>query len=248
VTLTNAGTVLAAHAEAVARQLHAAREDLASLASLRTGQVHIAAFPSAAATFVPAALRDLADRAPHVTVRLTEAEPPEARALLATGDIDLAVVFSYDDVPEPPDDTVLRQPLFDDPLLLVLPADHPLAADADVELADLASGQWISGCARCRAHLLAAGGRRGFLPDIRHTTDDYVVTQALVAAGLGVALLPALALTAARDDRLTFLPVRDHAPRRIHLVQPRGPLSPAQRALSEVLRTVASNPRPSAPR
>ena len=72
-----------------------------------------------------------------------------------------------------------------------------------VKLSDLADQTWIAGCERCRAHLLHLAREAGFQPHIAYATDDYVTVQSLVAAGLGVALLPSLALSAAhrRDDR-----------------------------------------------
>lgn len=236
VRLTEAGQVLAGHGDAVAARLHAAAEDIAALTDLRAGRVRLAAFPSAAATFVPAAMALLARRAPGLQVALTEVEPPEARALLAAGDVDLAVSFSYANVPEPADPRVAAEHLFDEPVRLVLHLDHPLARHATADLADVAAERWVAGCPRCRAHLQAAASVRGFHPDIRHTTDDYVVTQTLVAAGLGVALLPALALAAAPHPGVASVALADDAVRRVDLLQPAGlPLGPGVRALRDVL-------------
>ncbi len=133
VTLTEAGRVLAEHAQAVTARLRAAHEDLTALAELRAGRVRLAAFPSACATFVPEALARLRGRAPGLDVRLTEAEPPQARQLLADGDVDLAVTFAYDCVPEQPadDEQPPAAPLFNDDMLLVLPGSHGLGARAE---------------------------------------------------------------------------------------------------------------------
>ncbi len=230
VLLTDAGRCLAAHADALAARLRAAREDLAALADLRVGRVRLAAFPSACATFVPAALARLRSRAPDLDLWLTEAEPPQARRLLAAGDVDLAVTFDYDDLPSSA--APATRHLLDDQLLLVLPPDHRLADRTSADLADVAGERWIAGCPRCRAHLVSAAARRGFVPDIRHSTDDYVVTQTLVATGLGVALLPALALAAARDPRVSIVPLQRHAPRRVGVALPEHvPPGPASRAL-----------------
>lgn len=238
VLLTDAGHALAAHADAVAARLRAAREDLAALATLRAGRVRLAAFPSACATFVPVALARLRSRAPDLDLRLTEAEPQRARELLAAGDIDLAVTFDYDELPRSTPDA--SEHLLDDQLLLVLPTDHRLAGRSSVHLADLATEGWIAGCPHCRAHLVNVAARRGFVPDIRHSTDDYVVTQTLVATGLGVALLPALALAAARHPRITAVPLKQHPPRRVGVDLPRDlPPGPASRALLEELHQAA---------
>ena len=247
VTLTEAGHALATHADAVTTRLRAARADLDALRDLRAGRVRLAAFPSACATFVPAAIALLRDRAPGLDVRLTEAEPDEARRLLVAGDVDLAVTFDYDNVPDPSAEQA-RTPLFDDPMLLVLPSGHRLADRTDAGLADAADQRWIAGCPRCRAHLTTAAAGHGFLPDIRHSTDDYVVTQTLVATGLGVALLPALALEAARDPRVSTIGLRRHAPRRVSLTHPADmPPSPAAAAATTALLDVTAPRRATTP-
>jgi DNA-binding transcriptional LysR family regulator len=247
VTLTEAGRALAEHATAITARLRAAREDLAALAELRTGRVRLAAFPSACATFVPSALARLQSEAPGLDVRLTEAEPPQARRLLDDGDVDLAVTFVYPDVPEDPaaSRAVDRTVLFEDPLLLVLPVGSALVARTDVTLGDAAAERWIAGCPRCRAHLLAAAAAVGFLPDIRHSTDDYVVTQTLVAAGLGVALLPALAIEAADVPGVHPVPPRGSPPRTIALDRAVDlPAGPSVLAVTDALLAVTAARRP----
>ena len=234
VTLTEAGRSLAGHAHALVARLRAARADLTALSDLRAGRVRLAAFPSACATFVPAAIALLHERAPGLDVRLTEAEPEQAYQLLAEGDADLAVVFDYDNVPTEPG-AAAATALFDDAMVLVLPAGHALSDRPDPHLADAAHERWIAGCPRCRTHLMTAAAAHGFLPDIRHSTDDYVVTQTLVGAGLGVALLPALALEAARDPAVVTVGLR-HAPRHVSLTTPAdAPGSPATAAAVSAL-------------
>jgi DNA-binding transcriptional LysR family regulator len=233
VTLTEAGRTLATHADALIVRLRAARAELDALSDLRAGRLRLAAFPSACATFVPAAIALLNQRAPGLDLRLTEAEPEEALGLLADADVDLAITFDYDNVPISRNGSAkpISTTLFDDPLVLVVPAAHPLAGRTDTDLADVADQRWIAGCPRCRTHLVTAAAGQGFLPDIRHSTDDYVVTQTLVAAGLGVALLPALAIEAARALQVAIVGLRRHPPRRISLSsRPDIPASPATAA------------------
>jgi DNA-binding transcriptional LysR family regulator len=235
VTLTEAGRSLAGHAHALVARLRAARADLLALSDLRAGRVRLAAFPSACATFVPAAIALLHERSPGLDIRLTEAEPEQAHELLATADVDLAVTFDYDNVPTGTT-RAAPAPLFDDPMLLVLPAGHTLADRTDPHLADAADQRWIAGCPRCRTHLMTASAAQGFRPDIRHSTDDYVVTQTLVAAGLGVALLPGLALEAARDPKIVTRSLHRHPPRRISLTFPADtPAGPATAAVTAAL-------------
>lgn len=206
VELTEPGRVLLARADALAVQLHMAEEELADLTALRRGRVRLAAYPSSAATLVPRAVAGLRARHPDVDVELTEAEPPEALRLLSTGDVDLALVFSYDG--EAPDRALVSRPLGDEPVLLVVGEAHPAASRRRLTLADLADEPWIVGCERCRAHAMLVCARAGFEPVVRHVSDDYVVVQNLVAVGLGVTLLPRSALEAYTHPGVR---VREHA-------------------------------------
>jgi molybdate transport repressor ModE-like protein len=205
VDLTEPGRVLLARADALAGQLHMAEEELADLTSLRRGRVRLAAYPSAAATLVPRAVAGLRARHPDVDVELNEAEPPEALTLVAAGDADLALVFSYDG--SGPDPRLVWRPLADEPVALVVAADHPFATRKRLTLSDLADEPWIVGCERCRAHAVEVCEAAGFAPSVRHVSDDYVVVQNLVAVGLGVTLLPRSALDAYRHPGVR---VREH--------------------------------------
>jgi molybdate transport repressor ModE-like protein len=236
VGLTEPGRVLLARADALAAQLHMAEEELADLTALRRGRVRLAAYPSAAATLVPRAMAGLRARHPDVDVELAEAEPPEALALLTAGDADLALVFSYDGLAPAQAPGLVWRPLADEPVALVVGADHPAATRRRLTLADLADEPWIVGCERCRAHALAVCADAGFQPVVRHVSDDYVVVQNLVAVGLGVTLLPQSALDAYLHPAVQ---VRRHASfgtRTFGIAHREGAdLVPATRALAEVL-------------
>jgi DNA-binding transcriptional LysR family regulator len=237
VTPTEAGTLLVARADAVAAQLAMAEEEVAGVAALRRGRVRLAAFPSASATLVPRALARLSQDSPDLDVALTEAEPPEALALLADGQVDLALVFGYREAPAPTAAELSWVPLGREPVRLVLPAGR-VSGGRRVGLAELADQPWIAGCDRCRAHLLHLCDQAGFVPNIRHVTDDYVVVQNLVAAGLGVALLPRSALDAYRHPALDIQPLRPASYRHLGAVHRAGAETvPAVRALLEALVT-----------
>ncbi|MGV8978961.1 MAG: LysR family transcriptional regulator [Cellulomonas sp.] len=198
---TEAGLALLGHANAIAARLRAADAEVAALAETSAGSVRLAVFPTAGATLVPAAMAVLARRSPGLEVRLTDAEPPQALALLRAGEVDAALVFRYDDEPAQPGgpaSPLVEHPLGEDAIRLVLPAGHRLVGRQRIHLADLAEERWVGGCVRCREHLLRVCARAGFVPDVRHSTDDYVIVQSLVAQGLAVALLPELALQSMR--------------------------------------------------
>lgn len=227
IRLTPEGELLARRGEEVLGLLARAEAELTAATSLQAGRVRLAAFPSGAATLVPAALALLASRHPGVALELTEAEPPEAHELLRAGTVDLALTFAYPDQPEP--EQITSTPVLEDPLHLVEPTSAA-AADGSprgpVDLASYADRSWVTGCERCRRELLALCADAGFTPRIAFASDDYVAVQSLVAAGLGVTVLPGLALRAHQHP--------DVAPRAL----------PAHRRIQ--LSTYGAPPRPAA--
>ena len=237
--LTEAGQVVLRHADAIADRLEAAEHDLAALAGLQTGRVLVAAFPTAAAVMLPAVLAALLQRAPRLDVRLTELEPPEAEAAVRDGSADIGVVFRHALDTAPVEGDLLRQPLTRHPVLAVV----PVARRADLQdLAELAGERWIAGCDRCRAHLLRCASAAGFTPDVHFATDDYVVAQRLVAAGLGVALLPAWALAAAAQVGVQAIPLRGVDDRIVEvLVRPDARRIPGVAAVLADLRAWAAD-------
>jgi len=219
VELTDAGAALVEHAEAVLARLGAAEEEVAAIAGLRAGRVRIAAFPSGSATLMAGALTRLRAAHPGVEVTLTEAEPPDALPLLRSGDADVVLGFAYAAVGERDPRDFASIPLLRDPSHAILPQGHPAAAGpAPVALADLEGETWIAGCERCRAHLLHVTAEAGFAPRIDFATDDHLTVQSLIAAGLGVSLLPSLALCSARRDDVAVRPVAGDPARTVELV------------------------------
>ncbi|MEV1172915.1 LysR family transcriptional regulator [Nonomuraea sp. NPDC049784] len=188
IRLTEAGRLLAERAAEIIGRLDATAEELAAHVGLRSGRVRLAAFPSALGTFIPKAAGLLSGAHPGLRLQLTEIEPPEALRLLRSGRVDVAVIFRYDDT-APEDNGIRMIHLLDDPSYLV-------SSGPPGELADHAESSWIAGCDRCRSHLLDICDKAGFAPRISFTSDDIVAVQALVAAGLGLTMLPGLALQA----------------------------------------------------
>lgn len=236
ITPTEAGRRLAAHAEAIAAQLHAAEEELADLTALRRGSVTFGTFPSAAAVLLPPALATLRETAPELDVSFEELEPPDAVAKLRDGELDLALVFRYPCSDIDAEGTLEWTPLLEDRVLAVLPHDHPRAQDPDLALADLKDDPWIAGCERCRANLMVNARQAGFTPAVRHSTDDGVVAQRLVEHGGGVTVLPETVLEASPNDAVTVRSVPGVDGRTIGLLNRRGALSiPAVAAVRDAL-------------
>jgi DNA-binding transcriptional LysR family regulator len=242
VRLTEAGQALVEHTDAVLTRLASAEDEIAAIAGLHAGRVRLAAFPSASATLVPIAARMLQAAHDGVTISLVEAEPPEALALLRAGEVDVAVAFGYPESDLASTHELEVVPLLDDDLFVVLPAERGARR---IKLSALADDTWIAGCERCRAHLLHLAGQAGFQPRIAYATDDYVTVQGLVAAGLGVALLPSLALAAVRRDDIATVPLAKPAARHIAAVVPAGPRHPpAVSAMIAALRSASTTPKP----
>lgn len=254
-TLTHAGQVLADHALHVQAALTAAREDLDAVGGLTRGRVRLAGFPSASSALVPAVLARLAATAPGVTTSYVEVEPPEALDLLRAGEVDVALTFTYvgDEAGAVPDPGLVTRALGRDPLALVTPvaAGQPLvtggpaplrpAGSTVVDLASHSDARWIGGCPRCRGHLLASCASAGFTPDIVLETDNAAAVVGLVAAGLGVALLPRLALaTTVIPAGVAIDPVDDDLARRVEVVVARGAdRVPSVRAALDAVRSAA---------
>jgi DNA-binding transcriptional LysR family regulator len=227
VRLTEAGRVLARHASTVTTALDAAAGELADLQGLRSGRVRLAAFPSASSTLVPRLLGTMGAAHPGVRITYLEAEPPEAVAAVRAQSADLAITFSYPGDRVDPHRESARGlaviPVWRDEMLLVLPAGHPLAAADAVDLAELAGESWIAGCPRCRGHLLELTDARDFVPRIAYETDNFVAVVSMVAEGVGVALVPSLALgSAGRNPGVVVRPTANHDHRTINLVGATG--------------------------
>lgn len=241
VRLTPEGERLARRGEEILGLLARAEAELAAATSLQAGRVRLAAFPSGAATLVPDALALLATRHPGIELELVEAEPPEAFEMLRAGTADLALTFAYPDQPEP--EQITSVPVLEDQLHLVAPAGTALPAGRVglPDLAGFADRAWVTGCERCRRELLALCADAGFEPAIAFASDDYVAVQSLVAAGLGVTVLPGLALRAHQHAGVVRRPLDAH--RRIQLSTYGAPPRPAAvDAVAAALAEVSGGP------
>ena len=235
VRLTAAGELLHRHAEAVVNRLADARAELDSLVSGEIGRVLLGSFPTATAAFVATAVAQLRRLHPHVEVRLVDGEPSDSVLRLKRRDLDLAVVFdmpswpahrTYEgrDVARPGDVELIH--LCDDPFLVMLPLGHRLTTKPVLDLFDL-RGERITVTTHNGApwgdDLRRVCGEAGFelLLEPMFTSDDFQAQQALVAAGLGLSLLPTLASGSARPD-IVLRSLRMAPARRICLAFPTG--------------------------
>ena len=193
VRFTDAGERLVARAASLRDLLDHAQADLATLRGAERRGLSLGIFESAARRVLPRALKRFRSSHPLVTVKVRELEPEPALELLRRGDLDVAVTHSYSLSPLAIPDDFVQTPVGEDPLLIVADAEAP----APSRLADLAGARWIGPDSEyCRQTLLQACRRAGFEPRIESTVNDYRLAEQLVAAGLGVALAPSLALAA----------------------------------------------------
>ncbi|MDQ1008914.1 molybdate transport repressor ModE-like protein [Streptomyces sp. V4I23] len=204
--LTQAGEVLVRHASGILAGLTAAEEEIAAIAGLRAGRVRLVSFPSGSSTLVPTALAALRAAHPGTRVSLVDAEPPRSVEMLREGDCDVALAFRYGTAGAEWDDLVVR-PLLTDRLVGLVPEGHRLAGAESAAIGDLTDEPWIAGCPRCRRQLVEVCEEAGFTPRIDFATDDYPAVIGLVGAGLGVAVLPELALESVRPKGVRTIAV-----------------------------------------
>ena len=197
VRATAAGATLVEHAEAIFAQVRAAEDELAAVLGVRGGRLRVASFPSAGSTLMPQAVALFRRRHPGVALTLAEGEPEDIAPRLHAGEFDLALLFQFPGVEPAPAGNLAITSLLEDPMHVALPVEHPLATKPELSLADLRLQDWVqtSSTSACARHVVRACLAAGFEPRVTFESDDYETVQGLVAAGVGVALIPRLALT-----------------------------------------------------
>ncbi len=215
VSLTDAGRVLVGHANAAIARLDEAERDLAAIAGLKGGELRIASFASASASLLTPAVAQFIKRYPKVGLTVSEAEPDESLPSLRKGEIDLAIVFDYPSLPPEDDRDLDFKLLLTESMYLALPREHEFASLDRVPLSEFSEEAWLSGQgpSTCSDLLTETCHDVGFEPRVAFESDDYNVIQGFVAAGLGVTLLPDLALANLRDD-IVVRPTEPEAPTR----------------------------------
>jgi DNA-binding transcriptional LysR family regulator len=242
VRLTPAGEVLYEHAEGVLARLEAAEAELAAIAGLRAGRLRMASFPTAGATLMPLAIATFRSGHPDVELTLAEGEPEQIAPRLLAGELDLALLFEFAE-PLAGMEGLSRVELLADPMYLALPQWHPLAKKSDLRLEDLSGEAWVqtSRESPCARHVVRCCHVAGFEPNVAFESDDYQTVQGLVAAGVGVALIPELALSVVRED----ISIRELSPappqRQVFAAAPADArLSPATPAMISILEQTAT--------
>ena len=197
VQLTDAGFALSRHAAGILARLDDAEQELAEIAGRRHGRLRFGCFPTMLATLMPPAFAHF--RAQHPDVRLIIVDDHLHRLLprLDAGELDVAIIYDHDALGDVGARDLLRTPLLEDRFQAVLPTTHPLARrSGPLHLHDLRNEPWIGGAPSSAWYRIVrhACTQAGFTPTAAFASDDYIAVQALVAAGLGVSVIPGLAV------------------------------------------------------
>ena len=256
---TDAGAALVAHAQEIFARVEAAETELGAVLGLRSGKLRVASFPSAGATLMPLAVAEFRSQHPGVALTLAEGEPEEIAPRLRAGEFDLALLFEFPGARERPAAGIRSAKLLDDPMHVALPAAHRLAGKRSLRLADLSDQDWVqtSATSPCARHVVRSCLAAGFEPHVTFESDDYETVQGLVAAGVGVALIPRLALTHVHPG-IVVRALAPRSPARKVTAATTGGVAavPAAHAMIRILREVAgryateeplTNPAPAAP-
>jgi DNA-binding transcriptional LysR family regulator len=248
--LTPAGEILLTHAEAILGRIAYAERELVAYLEARSGRLRLAAFESAGAALVPAAVATFHERFPEVELNVVQMEPEEAAACLESSELDLALVYDLTPPTGVLGDELELTHLLDDRYTVVLFKGHPLAGGSSPQLSDLASDVWINTTERdlCHEIILGACREAGFEPKVAFEVDEIATSQALIAGGAGVTLLPVLALGSRHRDVVvaqlgSAAPVRSIYAARLAAPHP----TPASGAMLTVLREVAARASASMP-
>jgi DNA-binding transcriptional LysR family regulator len=239
---TAAGASLVEHAEGIFARIEAAETDLAAVLGVRAGRLRMASFPSAGATLMPLAIATFRERHPDVALALAEGEPEEIAPRLRAGEFDFALLFEFPGTRERHGARLRTQLLLEDPMLVALPAEHPLAGKPALSLDDLGVQDWVqtSATSPCARHVVRSCVAAGFEPKVTFESDDYETVQGLVAAGVGVALIPRLALTHVHPGIVVrALAPRSPARRVVAATISAADVAPAARTMIKILGGVA---------
>jgi DNA-binding transcriptional LysR family regulator len=241
VRLTDAGELLVGHAEAVLGRLKDAEAELNELMGMQSGRLRMSTLTSAAATIMPLAIAEFRKRLPGVELSVSMVDPAGVLPLLRSGELELALCNDAAHSELPDVDTVH---LFDEPMLMALPTDHPLAGRKRLALRDLADERWMLGTTTScpdAGRFIRACHAAGFEPEIAFHNDDYTAILGFVAAGVGVAPVPEMvARSAPRGVQIRSLGP-DSLTRPILASLPAGYRPGPAAAMIEVLRQVSEH-------
>lgn len=214
VRLTPAARQLVEHTEAMLRHMEAAEADLALARDEVSGQFTIAAITTAGCSILIPAAAELSKLHPALELRLLDADPPHSLVELRSGAIDVVLGLEYNFTPTLDISGLDTELLLSEPVYIAMPASHPLATP-DVTLSDLAEDLWIAPREPnpCHQAVLRAAASAGFVPRMLPLeSTNYPMIVAAISHGMGVTVLPHLAMQACDDG--VFIKPLDEMPLR----------------------------------
>lgn len=240
VTPTRAGVHLLRHAETLLEAARRAEADVRTAAGLHVPEVHIGSFATAAAGLVPMALQELRAAQPALRPRLRIIEDEPALDDLAVGRLDVALLIGSALNPTPVRPGITAELIFEDPMLVALHVGHALARRPVVDLDDLREEPWLLTCigGTCEDTniVLRACSQAGFAPNIDFESEDYNALLGLTASGMGVTVIPSLAVSSVPDD-VVVRPIAGEPPtRHISAATREGAPGPHVDAMLDALR------------
>jgi DNA-binding transcriptional LysR family regulator len=241
---TAAGAALVEHVDGILARLDAAKADLDAILGIRGGRLQMASFPTAGATLMPPAIAEFRQQHPDVELSLVEGEPEEIAPRLAAGELDIALLFEFRGGSERLAPGLKQVELLEDPMHVALPQTHPLADRPTLSLQDLQEEAFVQTSAHspCARHVVRCCRASGFEPIVSFESDDYQTVQGLVASGVGVALIPELALRSSTREDIVVRELHPESPqRRVVVATRRGKgVLPAAQAMVATLQRVAT--------
>ena len=202
VRLTDAGQRLVENTERILAELERAEADLAASARGVVGRVRVSAFPTAARALLVPTLPRLIAEYPNLHLSMIDMEPEESLPALKAEELDVVVTYEWNVLPELEDAGIEREELLREPVYLALPATHRFAGRRSVSVAELRDDEWIVGrdSTSMIELVVAATRQEGYEPRTDFHSMDFQVILAAVGAGLGVSLVPPLALIGEYPD------------------------------------------------
>jgi molybdate transport repressor ModE-like protein len=195
--LTEPGRLLVETADVIIAELLSAQEQIGRITNGRMDRLTVATFASGGQRLLPGALTRLGRKHPHVEFDIFEFDPEQSIPLVREGKADLALAFHFDGAPPVTrgDRSGLEwTPIMDDPMWMVLPAGHRLASRGRLALAELGGERWVQGCVRINEILDGYARLAGIELKVACNTTDYAFAQSLIAANVGIGLVPEVAL------------------------------------------------------
>lgn len=213
--LTEPGRLLVETADVVLAELRHTQEQIGRLATGHPGRLTVATFASGGQRLLPSALQRLAARHPGIELTVLEFDPDDSIPLVRAGKADVALAYHFDGPPpvrRGDRSGVEWTPIMDDPMWIVLPTHHPLAGHPRLALGELRGERWVQGCLTIGERLNIYAALAGFELEVACNTTDYAFAQSLIAAGVGVGLVPEVALV--KSDQLVAIELEPPRPSR----------------------------------